>query len=257
MEYLTDTLIVLKNEDCPNNFNYINFNSVRKHKKINPALKICFSNDIKYNISCLKKLIKFKKNNINFGTKYGGVTVKYVVQNLNEEIFDALKAIELMENEKEQYTYIYDCLCKHLDNIWNEKNPCNFCNNTCIANREKIVPNTENGCCYSFKYAKNFFHLLDENEKDPVCKYIEQGKGCTTKNVSCKIFACNYIKSKYSFKIDTKKLLLFETFFNPKQKLVLKYNFFKSREQLIDKILEKDSSSYLIYRLKMKFIILD
>ena len=79
--------------------------------------------------------------------------------------------------------------------------------------------------------------------------------GCTTQNISCKIFVCKYIKEKSSFNINIKDFLLFEAFFNKKQKLILKFNFFKSREEIIDKLTEKNNSFYLLYRLKMKFLI--
>lgn len=66
---------------------------------------------------------------------------------------------------------------------------------------------------------------------------------------------CKYIKEKSSFNINIKDFLLFEAFFNKKQKLILKFNFFKSREEIIDKLTEKNNSFYLLYRLKMKFLI--
>ena len=66
---------------------------------------------------------------------------------------------------------------------------------------------------------------------------------------------CKYIKEKTSFNINIKDLLLFETFFNKKQKLILRFNFFKSREEIIDKLIEKNNSFYLLYRLRMKFLI--
>lgn len=66
---------------------------------------------------------------------------------------------------------------------------------------------------------------------------------------------CKYIKEKTSFNINIKDFLLFETFFNKKQKLILRFNFFKSREEIIDKLIEKNNSFYLLYRLRMKFLI--
>lgn len=176
MKNLTDSIIILENKECPKDFQTIDFNLSysRKYAKVNPALKIFFSNNPKINIACIKKLIYLKQNNLIFGTEYNGKTVKYVVQNANEEIFYALKAIEI-NDEKERLSYIYDKLCSQLDNIWKEKNPCHFCNNTCIANRENITPFKQNGCCYPFKYAQTFFNLLDETQSSIVCKYIKSG----------------------------------------------------------------------------------
>ena len=219
-----------------------------------PAIKICFRKDIKYNIYCIKKLIKLNQNNIEFGTNYKGLTVKYILSNTNLEIISALKALEI-KNKKEQYTFIYNNLCQQLDDIWSEKNPCNFCNNICIVNRERLASFTENGCCYSFNYSKGFVNLVDDTTPVKTCKYIEPQKGCTTKNLPCKIFACKFVTKKFNFKINTKNLLLFEAFFNSKQKLILKYNFFKSDTEIIEKLLEKNNMPYLIYRLRMKFII--
>ena len=103
MKNLTNSIIVLENSEVPNNFQTIDFNLSysRKYAKVNPALKIFFSNNTKINIACIKKLIILKQNNIIFGSEFNGKTVKYVVENANEEIIHALKAIEIT-NEKER-----------------------------------------------------------------------------------------------------------------------------------------------------------
>ena len=49
--------------------------------------------------------------------------------------------------------------------------------------------------------------------------------------------------------------LLIMAFFNKKQQLILKHNFFHSKGELINKLLEKNSTPLSIYYLNNKYLI--
>ena len=201
-----------------NNINYINFDN--KYNKDNPALKISFNKNTESNVEYIKKLIQLQENNVHFLTNFNDVNIKYILENANDEIINAIKAMHI-SNIKEKYTFIYDSIFHDLDILWNSANPCKFCNNVCIASKNKKAAHDENGCCYSFDYSKNLFKFID-NVK--LCKYLGKDKKCTTQNISCKLFVCNYLKKNNIFQINMKDNLLIQSFFNKKQHLILKYN---------------------------------
>ena len=86
---------------------------------------INFTNDLKYNIKVLKRLKK-KNDRIKYcGIEYNGYKLIGIVNNENEEIISCIKAI-FIENRDDRYEYIYDTLCKQLDQLWFNENPCKF-----------------------------------------------------------------------------------------------------------------------------------
>lgn len=77
------------------------------------------------------------------------------------------------------------------------------------------------------------------------CVYL-QNRQCVAACISCKLHTCYYLKSQgVEFKIN--KMLLLACFFNFKQKLILKYNVFKTREAILDKLLEPNFIPYIFY----------
>ena len=50
-----------------------------------------------------------------------------------------------------------------------------------------------------------------------------------------------------SFDIKLNDFLLLMAFFNSKQRLILKYNYFNSKEEIIDKLLEKSKMPLALY----------
>ena len=221
----------------------VDFKLNKKYNAINPALKINFSDDINHNIKYLKKLNYFQKEKIDFITEYKGFKIKYILYNYNDDILTAIKAT-FMVNIKDKF--LYDSIFKSLDTLWNTYNPCKFCNNICIASKNHKTAHKENGCCYSFEYSKNIFKFVD-NVK--ICKYLGKDKKCTTQNISCKFFVCNYLKRNKLFNINIKKYILIQSFFTNKQKLILKYNYFRSKEEIIEKLIKKDNIPFLYYYL--------
>ena len=242
---LNDDLVIFDYNDYKNNFDIVEFDFDTKFDSQNPALKIDFKNDLKYGIKCIKKLISLKKSNIDFYTKFNDYKVKYVISNYNDSILDALKAIEI-DDLKEKYTFIYDSVFKQLDDIWSKKNYCNFCNNKCIATRMHKNIDQLDGCCYSFKMNNKLFSTKLIKDKCK-CNFLGDDKRCTTQNISCKLFTCQYLKKAESFDIKLKDFLLIMAFFNSKQRLILKYNYFYSKEEIIDKLLEKSKMPLALY----------
>lgn len=195
--------------------------------------------DFKKNkVEILKQLIKSNKKDIN----------KILISNYDDEIIDVIKAI-FIEDKRKKIEFIYDRVCSLLDEKWNNCFPCEFCNNKCIASRNNYMDKEYNGCCYSFK-RKRFGKV---NKK--TCKYLGKDKKCTTSNISCKLFTCNYLRKRKNFKTNFDDYLLLTLFFNKKEKLIIKYNFFKSREEVINKLLESSHKPYIIYLLGMYFTI--
>lgn len=248
---LNNNFFALFESECPENLATIEFKLHSKYFNINNALKIDFKNDYEYSLKCIKKLLKLEKSNTQFLSVYNNLNIKYVVTNYTDEILDALKAI-CITDIKERYTFIYRSVYNSLSKIWIKNNPCNFCNNKCIATRTNKFINQDDGCCYSFEYTKTLFSTsLIKNKKK--CKYLNQDKSCATRNISCKLFVCNYLKKSRKFNINIHNILLIMAFFSPKQILILKYNFFHSEEEIIDKLLEKNSNFYLFYLLYSQY----
>lgn len=237
---------IIENTSNINNLSFIEFDLNKKYQKVNPAIKIDFKNDIKYNIKSIKKLINMQNKGNIFSSKFEDKKIKYIITNENEDIKNAFKAMQIID-DKEKYTFIYDKIFNSLDLLWKKYNPCKFCNNVCISSKNRKKSHSkENGCCYSFNYSKNPLKFIDNVN---VCKYLGDNKECKTQNLSCKFFVCNYLKKNKLFNIDMKDYLLLESFFNNKQKLILKYNYFKSKEEIINKLLEDDKLPYFIYYL--------
>jgi hypothetical protein len=249
--------VINKNELELFNIDYKFFSFYKHYSQNNPALFIDFKNNVRYSILCIKKLLLFKEKNIIFNSSSNGKNIKYIISNFPEEIPDALKAIEI-NNKKDLYTFVYEQTCNKLDKIWKKYNPCNFCNQICAASKENPVYLKPDGCC-----ARAFdLSLLKKRKiftKDSIhpCKYLGKTNGCTTQNLSCKFFICNYIKKNKLIQINPKHLILFQSFFSEKQKLILTFNYFHKKEELINKLLENNNDSIFWYSLKQKYFIDD
>lgn len=251
MIILNKNVIAIDGKDCPKDVSFTNFDINYNYTTLSSILKIEFKTDINYNISCIKKLIQLENNNLSYLDNYDNYKLKYIISNYNDDIITALKAI-CISDIKERYTFIYDSIFNYLDKIWKEKNPCNFCDNKCIATREGKFINQENGCCYSFEYSDSLFTpSFIKNKKQ--CQYLKDDKSCATENMSCKLHVCHYLKKYKNFNIDIDNNLLFKSFFSKKQQLILKYNHFHIKEELINKLLEPNNTPYIIYYLKSKY----
>lgn len=246
---LNKDFIIIDAKDCPNNLKYIDFDLNATYQQINSALRVNFKDDMIYNTMCIKRLQYLENKNIKFSSEFNNYNIKYIISNYNQDIISALKAICISDKQK-KYKYLYDSIFDSLDKIWENNNPCKFCNNICIASRHNMTSHKENGCCYSFNYSKNPFKFIDNFK---LCKYLNENKKCTTQNISCKLFVCNYLKKEKIFNINIKDFILIQAFFNKKQQLILKQNFFKSKEEILNKLLEENSESLIMYYLRNNY----
>lgn len=235
--------------ECPDDIDFVNYSFKKQNfSKKNPALRIYFKNDLKHNVKIIKDLIKLKKNNISFCSMVDGRKVRYIISNYpKDDVIMAFKALYI-NDRRHQVTYIYDSIIKQLDEIWSNINPCGFCNNVCIGIKHGQSPGNIDGCCYSFDYPKHPLFSIHFIENIKKCKHFDATKKmCSTKNISCKFYVCEYIKKSTSFNLKVDDFLLVNSFFNKKQKLIIHYNYFRTREEIIDKLLSENRIPYCIY----------
>lgn len=211
---------------------------------------------LKFVINNLKLLLNLsKKLGINLHHSYNGSSAICAIISNNSIYFnDLLNCIKviLINNSSKQYEFIYDTVCDYLDSQFHNCNLCDFKNDQCVANRAgRCCKHTTMGCCYSFDYASIYEPRLVKNVK--LCKYMKN-KSCSTSNISCKLFTCTYLREK-NIKFDTRKILLLDCFFNSKQHEVIRSNFFRSREEILNKLLEKNHDTYLWFYMFRKYAI--
>ena len=127
----------------------------------------------------------------------------------SDEIKEIAKVLNIKSRMK-RLEYIFDKSCEQIDNKFKDINICEFKCNQCIIQRENKSFEV-NGCCSSCRFQSN--------------------SGCTTKNLTCKLFFCDYIKEKYDVvKFEDLKLLNLLT---RRQRLILKFDLFSSREEVL------------------------
>lgn len=153
-------------------------------------------------------LFKFTKFKIE-KDKYG---IKPIIIALNKK------------RRKDRITYIYDTACDIVDDFYKGKNLCNFINNKCIIQQHKNCG--INGCCRT-------------------CRY-QSTKGCTTKNLACKLFTCYPIEKKY--KIIKFKDLKILKLLSLRQRTLLNSDYFSTKEQVI---MDLYIGSFVISTLRM------
>lgn len=231
------------------NLNALQYNDNFKFKSntIYPALIIDFKNDYKYSISVIKKLdylINFKK--INFQTIFNNENISFIIANYSADIINALELLYVSDQSK-RIEYVYNNTFNKLDYFW-QNNPCDFCNNECIASRKGFNYHKYDGCCYSFEYdyrlfSKSFIKNIHK------CQYLGTDKKCKTQNISCRLFVCKYLKKFKHLNIDLHNFLLVQCFYSKKQKLIIQDNFFKSKEEIIEKLNEENHTPYLLYNI--------
>ena len=147
-------------------------------------------------------------------------TLFEVKNNINEKNIDYITNALNMKNRKKRIEYVYDQSCKLID--WKNKgiNICGFENGKCWVQR-KIKNGKCNGCCRK-------------------CIY-QTSNGCSTKNLSCKLFNCTEVRSRYNvIRYNDLKLL---RLLSKKNQIIIKSDYFSKREDVL-----KDLYSYsLIY----------
>ena len=211
---------------------------------------------MKFIVTSMSTLFKITKNhNKKVSFLYSNTNIICSIFNTSiylEDIINCFRAI-LIEDKQKRYEFIYDTACNYLDKQFVTNNLCDFKNNQCIANRKRCTNHENMGCCYSFKYANFFDFRLVKDVR--ICKYMGN-KTCLTKNITCKLYTCQYLKDK-NVRFDSHKILILECFFNKKQHWIIQSNFFKSREEILNKLAEKNKDVYWWYIIRRKYFIGD
>lgn len=152
----------------------------------------------------------------------------YTAKQINEETLfkeeQLKKAIEIIniDNIDERYKNIYDDTYNYLQKDFVSNCYCDFCNNKCIAQRRliRIYPiTTKNGCCYT-----NFGH----------CTHLKNGS-CDAKCIACTLYSCQYL-TKRGIGYWANEFVLLNAFFNKKQRHHLVFDFFKTREEILQNL---------------------
>ncbi len=127
----------------------------------------------------------------------------------DQELQDIIEALNI-KNRFKRVEFIYDTACKRLDEFYKNDNICEFCNNQCLV-QQKHDLKYSNGCCR-------------------LCK-LQSDKGCTTSNLSCKLFYCDRIR-------DLKKTLYLKDMrilelYSLRQRIMCTHNYFATRKQFL------------------------
>lgn len=163
----------------------------------------------------LKKIIRYSdKNNL---------TVKIISfledKSLNRELSIIEKGINI-KDKKERYSYVYDEVCKILDEKVST-NYCEFKDNVCYRDRLKNNGH-ENGCCECLGRGK--------------CKFLKDGV-CTMKTcMACKLFTCSALRKK-GVNENANKYLPLKVFFTSKQRDILSFSFWVPKEVVISRLI--------------------
>lgn len=126
-----------------------------------------------------------------------------------QEIKDIIEALN-KKTRLQMLAYIYDKSCEQIDKKFEGENICGFQCNQCIAQRKHNLKE-KNGCCR-------------------VCR-LQTSTGCPSKNLTCKLFFCDEVKNKYE--VITFKDLKLLKLLTRRQRLILKFDLFSTREEVL------------------------
>lgn len=133
------------------------------------------------------------------------------------------KALEIIKvkNIKEKYSLIYDEICNYLNKDFIQNNYCDFKKNKCVAQRKHKLypPSRKNGCCFM------------EIRR---CPNLKEGK-CMVECVSCKLFSCKFLE-KRGIGYWGSEIIFLQAFFNRKQRKHFVFDFYKSKEEILNKV---------------------
>ena len=184
--------------------------------KIDNNKLILFVNkdNIDKTISKTKKLIRLcDKRNLELVIEYDGV---------KSDDLDMIKTAINIKNREDRYNYIYDTVCKILDDRICNENYCEFENDVCIRFR-KENPNHKNGCC--------------EWKGRGKCKYLVDSV-CTMKTcMACKLFTCPFLYKEKGIRQNVYDYVLIKYFFNKNQKYILECSFWTPKEIVMKRLL--------------------
>ncbi|CDC62032.1 unknown [Clostridium sp. CAG:417] len=158
-------------------------------------------------------------------------TLFVVKSNINDNMIDYIINALNIKIRKKRITYIYDSSCKLIDDNTKSLNICGFKDDKCYVQRN-LNNGKCNGCCRKCLYQTN--------------------KGCPTKNLSCKLFNCSEVTSRYNtIKYDDLKIL---KLLSLKNRIIIKSDYFSRREDVL-KDLYAYTLSYSTLRILYRIII--
>lgn len=234
------TNIVINNESLKGflDIKSMSFKNIRKNGYF--AIKIDL-NKIDISKKTIRKILRLRVKvlkNKNIKNDLNGIAFSiynYIEKREEHRLFvDALKAI-LLDNKIAMYEYIYDKVCDYLDSNFYGKNLCDFKDNKCGA---KINTTSNIGCCRHYK--NRILGPFKFNNKLVKCEYLQNYR-CSAKCLPCKLFTCDYLEKK-GIKFKIKDIFLLDTFFNPIQKITLKFAVYTTKDVRIKRLILK---SYL------------
>ncbi len=217
---------------------------ISDNKKQFKIFKIDFNGTYNFQVKTLKKLYSLISNGYIFGIPFNEYNLVGIVDNCesydnnvnsDNEILFALSAI-FIADLRERYNFLFEKICDYLDSLWGKYNPCKFKNDTCIAARNGMTTYEKDGCCHPFYYSKDILKFVEGVHK---CKYLDPVKHCTMRNITDKLFVCDFLKDEKLFDIDFNKIFLIQIFFNSHQKIAIQHNFFITKDKFVDKLIEE------------------
>ncbi len=182
--------------------------------------------NIKETIKKTRRLIRLcDKKNLILKIKYNDKLIDKENSNYSKDLNDLvmIKNAINYKTKEERYNYIYDTVCKILDDRINTENYCEFENDVCIRFK-KENPNHKNGCCEWVGRGK--------------CKYLVDSV-CTMKTcMACKLFTCKFLYREKGIKQNIKDYVLTKYFFNWNQRSILACSFWTPKEIVMKRIIE-------------------
>lgn len=154
--------------------------------------------------------MKIKESNFKrflFILKY--IHIKYDIDTKDKDILLQGEAISI-KNRVKRIEFIIENGCNYIDNYYKDSPLCKFKNNKCECHRKKNL-NYINGCCRYCKYQSN--------------------KGCTTKNVACKLFNCTYVDYNGKKKLEFKDINILKCL-SIRQRYILSNTYFTKLEDV-------------------------
>ncbi len=135
--------------------------------------------------------------------------IKYETDIKDKELNIIVDALNIKNNYK-RLKYIINETCDYIDNYYKDSNPCKFKNNKCICHRN-LKKDYINGCCRKCKYQSN--------------------KGCTTKNIACKLFYCSQAELNV-LKLNSKDIKILKLL-NPIERYIVSNDYFCNINKVI------------------------
>lgn len=197
-----------------------------KYEINNDKLILFITDDnIEKTIRHTRKLIRLcDKKNLTLILNYNGKEIKETYAEKLNDLVMIRTAINIKDRE-ERYNYIYDTVCKILDDRIIKENYCEFENDVCIRFKNDKNPH-KNGCC--------------EWKGRGKCKYLINSE-CTMKTcMACKLFTCPYLYKEKGIRQRINDYVLVKYFFNRNQKYILECSFWTPKEIVMKRLLNNN-----------------